>query len=246
MKWLLLSLFLSFSMFSISQSRYEKAIVTPNDIRNIINYEKPFSDNDSIPAPKDSLWFKYIPGSLKILFTAPHATSQNREGSIKQPDGGTGSLAVILNKLRNVPVFYTTYLSPSDPNYYDDNDFKRKLSQIVDSIKPIIVIDLHGSNPVRPYDVDFGTLNGLSYLDRKDLFDSLSYELSTNSLENQSSNYFSASTNQTINKFLYNKNIPCIQLEINSNYLSPDEGNIYSQKTAQLLQALLRFIDDVN
>lgn len=155
-------------------------------------------------------------------------------------------MAVILNKLRNVHVLFTTFLSPSDPNYYDDNDFKRKLSQIVDSIKPIIVIDLHGSNPVRPYDVDFGTLNGLSYLDRKDLFDSLSYELNTNSLENQSLNYFSASTNKTITKFLYNKNIPCIQLEINSNYLSPDEGNIYSQKTAQLLQALLRFIDDVN
>ncbi|HAY34190.1 MAG TPA: ketol-acid reductoisomerase [Ignavibacteria bacterium] len=245
MKLFLFFLFLSFSTFSISQSRYEKAIVSPNEIKDIINYEKSFSDNDSIPPPKDSLWFRYIPGSRNVLFTAPHATSQIRNGSIKQPDGGTGSLAVILNKLKNVPVLVTTYLSPSDPNYYDDNDFKRKLSQIVDSIKPIIVIDLHGSNPVRPYDVDFGTLNGLSFLGRKDLFDSLSYELSSNSLENQSLNFFSASTNQTITKFLYNKNIPCIQLEINSNYLSPDEGNIYSQKTAQLLQALLRFIEDV-
>lgn len=245
MKIIFISLLIASSIISNAQIKLEKAIVTPADIKDLIQCEKTFSENDSIPPPQDSLWYKYIPGNLKILFTAPHATSQTRERNIKQPDGGTGSFAVIINKLRNVPVLFTTYLSPSDPNFYDENDFKRKLSEIVDSIKPVIVIDLHGSNPIRPYDVDFGTMGGISYINRKDLFDSLSMELSSNSLENQSLDYFSAQTNQTITKYLYNKNIPCIQLEINSNFLSPDKGDIYAQKTAQLLQALLRFIDDV-
>lgn len=241
----ILSFFLSWFIVSYAQVKLEKAIITPINIEDLIEYEKVFSKNDSIPPPQDSLWYKYISGKRKILFTAGHTTSQIREGNIKQPDAGTGSIAVILNKLRDVPILFTTYQSPSDPNYYDDNDFKRTLSEIVDSIKPIIVIDLHGSNPIRPYDVDFGTMKETSYLNRKDLFDSLCIELSLNSLENQSLDFFPAQTNQTITKFLYNKNIPCIQLEINSNFLSPDRGDIYAQKTSQLLQALLRFIDDV-
>lgn len=243
---LTLLLFFYFCNTSNSQVRLEKAIVTPDNIENIIEYEKFFTKNDSILAPEDSIWFKYIPGKHKILFTAPHATAHIREDRIIEADAGTGSLAVILNQLKNVPVLYTTYMSPSDPNYYDDNDFKRRLSQIADSIKPLIVIDLHASNPVRPYDVDFGTMDGISYLNRKDLFDSLSIELNSNSLSNQSLDFFAADINHTVTRFLHNKNVPCIQLEINWNFLSPDKGDVNAQRTSQLLQALLRFIDDVD
>ncbi len=108
----ILTLLLFFYLCNISnaQVRLEKAIVTPANIENIIEYEKFFSKNDSILAPQDSIWFKYIPGQHKILFTAPHATAHIREDRIKEPDSGTGSLAVILNQLRNVPVLFTTYI----------------------------------------------------------------------------------------------------------------------------------------
>lgn len=245
-KILILLLFFYFCNISCSQVRLEKSIVTPDNIKSIIKYEKFFSKNDSTLAPKDSMWFRYIPGKHKILFTAPHATAHIREKQIKEPDSGTGSLAVILNQLRKVPVLFTTYLSPSDPNYYDKNVFKKRLAQIVDSIKPMIVIDLHASNPVRPYDVDFGTMEGISYLDRKDLFDSLSIELNYNGLINQSLDFFAADINHTVTRFLHNKNVPCIQLEINYNFLSPARGDVNAQRTSQLLQALLRFIDDVD
>ena len=222
----------------------QKAFVTPSNIDSVIFFEKKFSKNDSTPAPNKISWFEYRSGTKKILIIAGHATAQMRDGKIKQSDAGTGSIAIELNKLLNVPVLFTTYLSPSDPNYYDNNEFKDTLSKIADKIKPIIVIDLHGSHPYRPYDIDFGTMNGKSYLTRLDLFNNVKLAFRNEGFTNQSQDFFSAEKNQTVTKYLYNKGIPCIQLEINSNYLSADQSNIYGQKTAQLLQALICFIDE--
>jgi len=243
-----LTLMAVFSIINCNgQNNLEKAIVTPSQIDTLIFLEKQFSENDSTPPPQNEKWYRFLPGkNNKVLVTAAHATSQMREGAIKRPDGGTGSLALSLNKYRNIPVLVTSYMSPSDPNYYDDNEFKDSLSKIIDELKPILIIDLHGSHPFRPYDVDFGTMKGRSMSERKYLLDSLTLELRQNGLTNLSLDYFSASTNQTITKFVWNKGYSCIQLEINSNYLSADEGNIYAQKTAQLLQALIRFIDDIH
>ncbi|MBD0296047.1 MAG: ketol-acid reductoisomerase [Flavisolibacter sp.] len=219
-----------------------KAIVTPDNIDSIIQFEKRFALNDSTPAPANTKSFEFKNGTRKILFVAGHATAHIREGKIKQPDTGTGSLAVALNKLLKVPVLYTTFLSPSDPNFYDNNEFKDTLAKIVAKLKPIFVIDLHGSNTSRPYDIDFGTMKDSSYLNRKDLLNRLKAALKNEGLINQSQDFFSAAENQTITKFLRNKGIPCVQLEINANYLSADKGGLFAQKTAQLLQALIRFV----
>jgi hypothetical protein len=223
-----------------------KAIVTPATIESLILWEKTISATCSIPPPTNCRWFEYRKGTKNILVIAEHATAQMRDGKMKQADGGTGPIALELNKLLNVPILYTTYLSPSDPNYYDRNEFKDTLAKIVTELKPILVLDLHGSHPFRPYDIDFGTMNGKSYLTRKDFLDSLKIVFSNEGLINQSQDYYSAEKNQTITKFIFGKAIPCIQLEINSNYLSPALGNMYGQKTAQLLEALLRFISETS
>lgn len=246
MKMILVSLFILSSWMLNAQTivNTQKAIITPANVDSIIVYEKRFSANDSVLPPQKVAWFEYIKGTRNILVIAGHATAQMRDGKIKQPDAGTGSLAIELNKLTNVPVLYTTYLSPSDPNYYDNNEFKDTLGKLLNELKPILVIDLHGSHPYRPYDIDYGTMNGKSYLTRHDFLDSLKVTFYREGLINQSQDYFSAEKNQTITKFVSGKGIPCIQLEINSNFLSADIGNMYGQRTAQLLQALIRFISE--
>ena len=246
MKQILLAIFTMTNWVISAQTidKTQKAIITPANIDSIIVYEKTFSENDSNPPPKYVSWFDYNKGTKKILIIAGHATAQIRDGKIKQADVGTGSLAIELNKLSNVPILYTTYLSPSDPNFYDNNEFKDSLAQLLNELKPILVLDLHGSHPYRPYDIDFGTMKGKSYLARKDFLDSLKIAFAEEGLINQSQDFFSAEKNHTITKFVYSKGVPCIQLEINSNYLSADIGSIYGQKTAQLLQALLHFINE--
>lgn len=228
-----------------AQSQLKRAIVKPEHIESIIEIEKRFASNYEALPPTDSNWFAYLPGVIPILVIAGHATAQVRDGHIKQADAGTGSLAVELHRLRGVPLLYTTYRSPSDPNYYDDNTFKDSLSKLLNTIKPVLVLDLHGSHPYRPYDVDFGTMNGKSYLDKKLLLDTLVSVCYNNGLRDQSLDFFAGEKNSTVIKFVSSKGYPGIQLEINSVFLMPGEGNGYAQKTAKLLQALLRYIDVV-
>jgi len=224
-----------------------KARVIPENISALINFENTLKPNYQKEAPIGINWFVYLKGNRRVLITAPHATAQVREGKIKQADGGTGSLAYELNKISNVPILYTTYLSPTDPNYYDNNAFKDSLSVLLTQLHPLLVIDVHASSPYRPYDIDLGTLNGKSLT--ISMLEEIVGTLKDEGINNLSTNYFAADKNQTDTKFVYNHGVPCIQLEINANFLSADaseSNNVYSQKTAQLLDALVKLIDKID
>lgn len=137
---------------------FQKAIVTKEHIDEAIEFEKQLQNRYDAPAPSGQSWFEILKGESKVIVVAGHATSQIREGQRKPADGGTGSLAVMLNRLAKVPVIYTNYQSPSDPNFYDYNEFKTSLSQLILQYKPTIILDLHASHWFRPYDVDFGVI----------------------------------------------------------------------------------------
>lgn len=246
MKQIILTLFIlaTWALNAQTGHKTQRAIVISANIDSMMVYEKRFSTNDSTPPPPNIKWYEYIKGKKNILVIAGHATAQTREGKIRQADAGTGSLAIELNKLTGVPILYTTWFTPSDPNYYDNNEFKDSLARLLIELKPVFVIDLHTSWPSRPYDIDYGTMKGRSYLNRKCFLRRLKKTFSHEGLINQSQDFFPAEKNLTITKFVSGKGIPCIQLEINANYLTPDLGNIYAQKTAQLLQALIHFINE--
>jgi hypothetical protein len=223
----------------------KRGLVTPETIAEMIDTEKQFAQNDSTPPPQGAAWFKYISGSKNILVIAGHATAQTRQGNIKGPDSGTGSLAQALHQLGKVHILYTTYMSPSDPNFYDNNAFKDTLAKLLNAINPVFVIDLHGSNYYRSYDIDFGTMHDKSYRNRKLWVDKLISLLIESGIGNLSKDFFPAEANQTVTKFVYNMNIPVIQMEINSVFLNPQKDDIHGQKTSSLLQALLRFINHI-
>ncbi len=216
-------------------------------IDTMIQHEKFFTKHDTVHAPIGEKWFRFVPGSSnRIMILAPHTTSQTREGKRKAADAGTGSLIEALNMLRDVPVFYTIYMSPSDPNYYDNNEYKDSLSEVLSAVKPMFVIDLHASDRSRPYDVDLGTMHGASLLDEPVWLDTLTKELENSGIKNISSNFFSAEKQESDTKFVSGRGYACLQLEINADFLSPDQGKSYRKKTLHLLEALVRFIDDIN
>ncbi|MGZ0707558.1 ketol-acid reductoisomerase [Coraliomargarita sp. W4R53] len=225
----------------------KKAIITKTHVARAIEMETTFASNSATFAPPGEAWFEVKHGSSNVLIVAPHATRPTREGKLRFPDGGTGSLAVMLAELTDSTVIYTTYASPSDPNYYDDNEFKRELARLIETEQPRLVLDIHASHWYRPYDVDFGTMNGESIRGNRWIIKSLMSYLKDEGISNFSMDYFAATAHETVTKFVSQQGIPCIQLEINANYTGHqhDSETVRPQMFAQVLQGLVRFVEDV-
>jgi hypothetical protein len=244
---LLFALQLTFLLIGCS-TLPEKAIITKTHVDHAISIEEKFVDHSEEFAPPGEAWFEVKHGTSNVLLVAPHATRPTREGKLRFPDGGTGSFALMLAELTDSTVIYTTYASPSDPNYYDDNDFKRELARLVKPQKPRLVLDIHASHWYRPYDVDFGTMNGESIKGNRWIIKSLIKHLEQEGMSNFSMDYFAATKNETVTKFVTAMGTPCVQLELNSNYTAHqrDSETVRPQMFAQALQGLVRFVEDVN
>ncbi len=231
---------------AIGKSPPARAIIEPAHIVEAIQLQQAADAAKDQPPQNGEPWFAVREGTLPIIVTAPHATSPFREGQYRFSDGGgTAALAAMLHQLAGATAIYTTRASPADPNYDDDNAFKRKLAVLIADKRPILVLDLHGSHPYRPYDVDFGTLNGASLLGKPELQQRLELSLRQQGVLNVSDNYFAASKHQTIAKFASRRGVPAIQLEISSTWLTPSDSNLAAHRFAQLLQALVRYAREI-
>ena len=215
----------------------ERAIVEPEMIERAIAAERelvPHYETAGEP------WFVTHDGKARVLIVAGHATAQTREGKLKRADAGTGSLASLVAGLTGAPAIWTTNMSPSDPNYYDDNAFKQQLAAMIEKHRPLLVLDLHASHSFRPYDADLGTMNGKSVPPAT--VRRLAAILRSEGLMNLSQDYFAAAKNQTVTKFASARGIPALQLEISSTWLHPESGSLDAHRFAQLVQALVRFV----
>lgn len=222
---------------------FERALITPEHIETSIRAEQNLAKTYSVLPTNGEAWFTVLPGRSRIIVVAPHATQPTRDGKLRFADEGTGSLAIMLNQLADVTVLYTTLASPSDPNFYDENDFKQRLRDLVQYQQPILVLDLHGSHSYRPYDIDFGTMEGKALLGHTTFLSDLAEALRQQGVSNFSQDYFSAAKSQTITKWVSALGTPCIQLEINSTWLSASRENVGGHRYAQLLQGLVRYIN---
>jgi len=223
-----------------------RAVITVENVQEAIRIEADLAPNYEVLPKEGEPWFAVERGPSRVLVVAPHATNPTREGKLRFADAGTGSLALMLHRLAQTTVIYTTKASPSDPNYYDDNDFKRTLADLIREVKPALVLDLHGSHFFRPYDVDFGTMGGKSLLADEKYLALLAQAFRQEGLVNLSLDYFAASKNETVTKWVSGLGVPCIQVEITSTRLAPRSGNLDAHRFAQLLQALVRFVREVD
>ena len=244
MKWLLcLGLVLALAGCTQQQPLPHRALVGPKMVYRAIEVEQTLDAREGVVIQPAESWFEIVPGRIPVIITAPHATRPLREGKRRFSDGGgTAALALALGELTGAHVIYTTGEGPSDPNYYDDNAFKRELARLIGEVKPHLLLDIHGSHPYRPYDVDLGTMGGESLLGDEALLRVLIDSLRGENIGNISYNYFSASKNQTIAKFASGLAVPAVQVEVNTTYLSPSAGDIEAQRFARLVQGLVRFI----
>lgn len=199
---------------------FPRALVKTEDVAAAIRTEWELRKFYEVLPQTGESWFVALPGNSNVLVSAPHATAQTREGKMKFADAGTGALAVTLNALAKARTLYTTRMSPTDPNFYDDNAYKQKLKEMIAGRKPKLVLDLHASHWYRPYDIDFGTMNGQSIRGHHIWVRRLAENLGRAGFRDFSQDYFPGATNQTVTKFVHGLGVPCLQLEINETWLN--------------------------
>ena len=175
-------------------------------------------------------------GILPILFTAPHTMQQIREdGSVKLSEPYTKAVALYLNKHFNVNCMIKIKDTGLDANRDNRDEFKTELLRFIRENNIKLVIDLHGSNRLRDFDVEFGTLNNLS----ADF--SIIKELEEAFTENGINNikYNDPFKGGAITEYIYGlKDVDVIQLEINGRYR--DSNNIGNLE--KLCKSLENFI----
>ena len=135
------------------------------------------------------------------------------------------------------------YLSaPSEwnPNACHENVYKEMLQKLIQEEKPRLVIDLHRSHECRPFDIDYGTLHGRSCSSKT--VHRLTRFLKEEGIINFSSNFFSASLQDTVTKWVHLHEVEAIQLEINGTWLDFDGDRKDLHRFAQLLQGLAAFL----
>jgi hypothetical protein len=225
---------------------FESSFITIADVEKAIAIEDGFAERYYKSAPDGESWVGVRRGKSSVLVVAGHATSHVRRDEIKPPDVATGALALMVNDLAGATIIYSNHASPSDPNYFEDNDLKSALADAIKRDEPVLVLDLHASHAYRPHDIDLGTMHGASLLGRSYYLDHLAAAFEREGIYNLSQDCFPAESGQTITKSASSLGVPAIQLEISSTYLLKGQDEMRAHRFAQLLQAIVRFIRDVD
>lgn len=155
-------------------------------------------------------------GSIPVLFTAPHTMEQvHRDGYIKNSEPFSKAIALYLNKKCDSSYLIKIKDTGLDSNRDNHDEFKKLLFDIVKENDIKLVIDLHGADHNRDFDVEFGTMNNLfvDYTTLKELEEAFVHNGIVNIKYNE------PFRGGAITQYLYNiKDVDVIQIEINGRY----------------------------
>lgn len=187
----------------------------------------------------DDIYISKI-GNVPILFTAAHSMTQIfDDGEVKLAEPFTKAICLYLSKYVGTSYLIKIKDTGLDSNKDNHDEFKSKLIKMVRDNNIKLVIDLHGANKDRNFDVEFGTLNNLT------VDFSTIKELEEAFLENNILNikYNEPFKGGAITQYLYNiKEVDVIQLEINGNFRNIE--NI--ENLERLCNSLKKFIKQYN
>ena len=175
-------------------------------------------------------------GKLPILFTAPHTMKQTKDdGTIKLSEPYTKAIALYLNKYSNVNCMIKINDTGLDSNKDNRDEFKTELLRFIKDNNIKLVIDLHGADISRDFDIEFGTLNNISadFSTIKELEEAFM----ENGICNISNN--DPFKGGAITKYVYGiKGVEVIQIEINRKYR--DYNNL--DELERLINSFEKFI----
>lgn len=180
-----------------------------------------------------------LSGSKKIIFSAPHAVEQTRDGKIKCAEAETALIVEKLNEM-GYPCIIKTENVGDDANFDLECAYKDDLVKFIRENGIVGVIDLHQLSPLREQDICLGTggedcLNLLGHFDVEKELQAHFAKYFTNVTVN---NPFGAKGEGTISRYISSRcDIPCVQVELNSkifleNQFTFDQlANIFDEAT---------------
>ena len=83
-------------------------------------------------------------GTTPLLFSAPHATKQLRDGTVKDDDQATGGLAEVLARYTKGTYIAMGGGQDGDPNWDKEHPFKSRIKQLKEDRGLRVTFDLHG------------------------------------------------------------------------------------------------------
>lgn len=175
-------------------------------------------------------------GTTSVMLTAVHTLDQHREdGSLKLEEYYTKAIARYVAATTNSSYFVKIKDTNIDSNSQTPDEFKDQLLAYIKENNIKLIIDLHGANSERDFDVEFGTLNNISadYTTIKELEDAFKEAGLTNIAYNEP--FKGGGITQTV---FANTDIDVIQIEINGKCRDIDNP----EKLEQVCKALINFI----
>ena len=200
-----------------------------------------FVKTDRLVNPKKTAPFVYLPGTMPVLVSAPHAVRHIRRKEIKQSDIFTGAIAYLLHQLTGCHVLAVTRLYGGDPNWDQPCIYKQQLAQIAAEQPIRLIIDLHGASGERLFDAELGTMRGNSFLGRQDFLPAITKACQSAGLKNISvDQVFTAAEQPTITSFAVNVlRIPAVQIELNRRYRAPQQNGLSFHQGISALAAVI-------
>ena len=165
--------------------------------------------------------YEILEGTGSVMFSAPHAVLQTRNGANKAAERYTGILCKLLNEDFHVPVIYKTRHLHDDANHDSISDYRNALCRYVNNNQIQYVIDLHQLNPDREMDICIGTGYGKNIEGHENLIDFIRESFQPLGLKQITVDEpFAAGNPNTVCATVASScDVPAIQIEINTKLL---------------------------
>lgn len=183
----------------------------------------------------------FLEGDFPVLVTCPHSTAHTRMGKLKRHEFYTAALGTIAHSALGCHCLYACREQETDPNYYDDCDFKTVVGEILSEKKIRLVVDLHGTGNERAEDLFPGVgIEREFLLGNPDILDMFYASAKEHGIVAGASGVFSAARQMTVAKFAAVRfSVPAIQIEMSDRLRMPETREKEFRKVLDFLPAFI-------
>ena len=161
--------------------------------------------------------FEILDGRYHVMFSAPHAVEQVRDGQTKVAEYHTGEVARQLQELGWACIVKTRN-DQDDANYDSVHPYKTSLQAYIREKQIKVLFDLHELSPVREMEICIGTGYGKNLQGEEKVLELVRKAFAANGITAMTVDEpFAASFENTVSAYIAREcRIPAVQIEMNA------------------------------